>query len=58
MRIAYEYTFMDGMVLRLHRELTFNVLKRLIDFHHGLQKIKKIAEIIDSTIDEMEKKYE
>ena len=43
MKILYEYTFGDGLVVQFEQELTFAVFKLAVDIHNGLVKCKKIV---------------
>lgn len=45
MKVIYEYTFADGCVMRFNSELPFSMLKLSVDIHHGLVKMRKIAEV-------------
>lgn len=43
MKIIYQYTFGDGLVMEFREEMPFTLLKLAVDYHKGLIKCKKIV---------------
>lgn len=43
MKIIYQYTFGDGLVMEFGEEMPFPLLKLAVDYHKGLVKCKKIV---------------